>query len=126
MIFKIVLLSIIGVVFASYFKYIKPEYGIMIGLAISVIIFYAIVFKLSELTTSFINIFPSIDEQKPMLSVLIKMLGISYICELSSGICKDAGYNSISTSIVIIGKITIMVMGSSILISLIRYINELL
>ena len=60
------------------------------------------------------------------MEILIKMLGISYICELSAGICKDAGYHSIAMQIVIFGKITIMTLGSSILFSLIKIINTYL
>ena len=63
-----------------------------------------------------------IPNQMDYIGVLVKMLGISYICELSSGICKDAGYNSIATQIVIVGKITIMTLGSSILFVLIKLI----
>ena len=44
-------------------------------------------------------------------------------CELSAGICKDAGCQSIAVQIVILGKIVIMTLGASIIFSLIELIN---
>ncbi|MGN0514245.1 MAG: SpoIIIAC/SpoIIIAD family protein [Lachnospiraceae bacterium] len=119
---KIALIGIIGVIFGNYFKTVKGEYGVLIGLFISILIFYYIILKLEDLVAMFESLKNLIPNQMDYIGVLVKMLGISYICELSSGICKDAGYNSIATQIVIVGKITIMTLGSSILFVLIKLI----
>lgn len=120
---RIAIIGITGVIFANYFKTVKNEYGMLLGLFVSVLIFYFIVEKLSGLMEMIEEAGVFFGEHMDFLGVLIKMLGISYICELSSGICKDAGYSSIASQIVIIGKITIMTLGSSILFSLIKIIN---
>lgn len=120
---RIALIGITGVIFASYFKNIKNEYGMLIGLFITILIFYFIVEKLSGLLEMIEEAGVFFEEHMDFLGVLIKMLGISYICELSSNICKDAGYGAIASQIVIFGKITIMTLGSSILFSLIKIIN---
>jgi stage III sporulation protein AD len=126
MIIKIVVLAVAGVVFASYFKGVRAEYGLLVTLAVSIMIFYGIIVKLSEFISCFSEISSYFDGELALMSILIKMLGISYICELTAGICKDAGYNSAAASVVIFGKITIMVMGSSIIFSLMKIINALL
>lgn len=122
LVLKIALIGIIGVIFGNYFKTVKGEYGVLIGLFISILIFYYIILKLEDLVVMFESLKNLIPNQMDYIGVLVKMLGISYICELSSGICKDAGYNSIATQIVIVGKITIMTLGSSILFVLIKLI----
>lgn len=123
---RIALIGIAGVVFANYFKSVKSEYGLLIGLFVSILIFYYIVVKLAGLMDMMEEAGGLFDGSYNFMGILIKMLGISYICELSSGICKDAGYHSIATQIVIFGKITIMTLGSSILFSLIKIINTYL
>lgn len=123
LVFKVVLIGITGVIFANYFKNFKGEYGMLLGLFVSILIFYYIIVKLNGLLDIMDELEMFLGENTGFVDVLIKMLGISYICELSSGICKDAGYQSVSTQIVIFGKITIMMLGSSILFSLIKMIN---
>ena len=46
---------------------------------------------------------------------MMKMIGITYLAEFSSGICKDAGYQSIASQIEIFSKLTILAMGLPIL-----------
>lgn len=120
---RIALIGITGVIFANYFKNMKNEYGMLIGLFVTILIFYYIVEKLSGLMGMIEEAGVFFEEHMDFLGVLIKMLGISYICELSSNICKDAGYGAVAAQIVIFGKITIMTLGSSILFSLIKIIN---
>ncbi|MCM1468643.1 MAG: stage III sporulation protein AD [Alistipes sp.] len=120
---RIALIGITGVIFANYFKSVKNEYGMLIGLFVTILIFYYIVEKLSGLMDVIEETGMFFEEHMDFLGVLIKMLGISYICELSAGVCKDAGYNAIASQIVIFGKITIMTLGSSILFSLIKTIH---
>lgn len=123
MIVRIALIGITGVIFANYFKTVKNEYGMLIGLFVTILIFYYIVEKLSGLLEMIEDAGVFFEGHMDFLGVLVKMLGISYICELSSNICKDAGYGAIASQIVILGKITIMTLGSSILFSLIKIIN---
>ncbi|MDD6571038.1 MAG: SpoIIIAC/SpoIIIAD family protein [Thermoflexaceae bacterium] len=123
---RIALIGIAGVVFANYFKSIKSEYGMLIGLFVSILIFYYIMVKIAGLMDMMQEAGKMFESGFDFMEILIKMLGISYICELSAGICKDAGYHSVATQIVIFGKITIMTLGSSILFSLIKIINTYL
>lgn len=123
---KIAMIGIAGVVFANYFKSVKSEYGLLIGLFVSILIFYYIIMKLTGLLDMMGEVGELFEEGHQFMGILIKMLGISYICELSAGICKDAGYNSVAVQIVIFGKITIMTLGASILFSLIKIINAYL
>lgn len=123
---RIAVIGIAGVVFASYFKSMKSEYGMLIGLFVSILIFYYIIVKLAGLMDMMEEAGGLLENGFDFMGILIKMLGISYICELSAGICKDAGYHSIAAQIVIFGKITIMTLGSSILFSLIKIINTYL
>ena len=69
---------------------------------------------------TFINI------EKTYIGTLIKMLGITYLAEFSSGICKDAGYQALATQIEIFAKITISVLSLPILLALLRTIREFL
>ena len=57
---------------------------------------------------------------------MIKMIGITYLAEFSSGICKDAGYQSIASQIEIFSKLTILAMGLPILQTLLEVMTGFL
>lgn len=42
---------------------------------------------------------------------LLKSLGICFICQFSSDICKDAGQNALSSKVELAGKIMILILA---------------
>jgi len=42
------------------------------------------------------------------LGTLLKMIGITYVAEFASGICRDAGYGALGNQIQILGKLSVL------------------
>ena len=68
-----------------------------------------------------ISAFITMDNQ--YYGLLFKMIGITYLCEFCSGICKDSGYQAIGSQIEIFGKISILLAGVPILMTLLETIQ---
>ena len=45
------------------------------------------------------------------VSLLLKIIGITYVCDFASNLCKDSGYSALSNHIELFGKVAIMVAG---------------
>ena len=60
------------------------------------------------------------------LGVLLKMLGITYVAEFASNICKDSGCQTIAAQIQLFGKITVLALGMPVLLTLLRTIEAFL
>ena len=60
------------------------------------------------------------------VKVLIKMIGITYVAEFASGLCRDAGYASVGAQIEMFGKFSIMAVSMPILLALIETIEGFL
>ena len=60
------------------------------------------------------------------IGTLLKMLGITYIAEFSSNICKDAGYQTIAGQIEIFGKLAVLVLSLPILMALLDAVKGFL
>jgi stage III sporulation protein AD len=60
------------------------------------------------------------------LTALVKMIGITYIGQFSSGICKDAGYQATGAQIELFCKLSVMVLGMPVLLALLDTIQEFL
>ena len=57
------------------------------------------------------------------LILLLKMLGVAYVAEFASSICKDAGYQTIASQIEIFSKITILALSMPVLQALLETIQ---
>lgn len=125
-IIKVGVLGIIGVLLAVHFKGSKPEYGMYIGFAISILIFCYGLRQAQAVIEQFEVISGYLGGAKGYLSVLLRVIGITYICEFSSTICKDAGFGSVAEQIEILGKLSVMFAGIPILFAVIEQIQSLL
>lgn len=43
----------------------------------------------------------------PYISLLLKLIGITYLCDFSSQICEEAGFRNLSTQVTLFGKVFI-------------------
>lgn len=120
------ILAVAGILLAVQFKNTKTEYGLYISLVLSLFIFLSIIAKVEIIVRAFRSIGDYIDLDKTYVETLIKILGITYVAEFSSGICKDAGYQTIASQIQIFGKLTILVLSMPILSALLNTIKEFL
>ena len=119
-IIKISLLGVCGVMLGFLMKGTKPEYacfitvGIM-GLAAG---------KIRYLFESLGKIQEALPVDTEYISSLVKMVGITYIGQFASGICKDAGYSTTAAQIELFCKLSVMVLSMPVLMALLRTIQE--
>lgn len=120
---KVALIGIIGVLLAIQFKSQKAEYSLYIGFAVSLIIFAYAVQLLQVILGRIDALQTFLEGSGAYLGTLLKVVGITYLCEFAAGVCKDAGYSSISGQIEVFGKLTVLFAGMPILFAVIEYIG---
>ena len=54
------------------------------------------------------------------LAALLKMAGITYIAEFTSGICKDAGYSAVGNQVEMVGKLAILAVSAPVVLALVE------
>ena len=123
---RIVMLGMTGVLLGLFLKGTKPEYSIYISLAAGILIFFYMTEKLSYLFSSVLKIQEYLPLDTEYLTTLLKIIGITYIGQFSSGICKDAGYGAIGGQIEIFTKLYIMVLSMPVLLALMQTIHSVL
>lgn len=125
-IMQIGILGIAGALFAIQLKQQKAEYAIYICIAIGLLIFFSILNHLEVIVATLREISQFISLDTVYIGTLLKMLGITYIAEFASGICKDAGYQTIATQIEMFSKLTILVLSLPILLAMLQTIQDFL
>lgn len=122
-IIKIGVIGVLGALMAIQFKSGKSEYGIYISVALSMFIFVSIIGRPETIVDTIIKIGDKIQMNGVYISILLKMLGVTYVSEFASSICRDAGYQTIAQQIEIFSKLTITALGMPILLALLETIQ---
>lgn len=122
-IIKIGIFAVLGVLLALQFKSTKPEYATFIGITLGIFIFGYALNQLGVMLGSLYWLKEVFEGSQEYLAILIKIIGITYICEFSSAICKDAGFSTVAEQIEVIGKLAIMFAGMPILLALLELIQ---
>lgn len=125
-IIKIACLGLVGVLLGLFLRQIRSPFAEIISLATCLlIIFYSVsrlsgVFELVETLGGYISV------QKKYFLILLKIIGITYVADFSSSICRDAGYGAIAGQIEIFGKISILAVSSPIILALLETVYSFL
>lgn len=117
---KIGILGIVGALIGIQFKSQKQEYSMYIGFAVCIIIFSYGVQCLESILNTIFEWKELLGNSASYIGVLIKITGITYICEFCSGICKEAGFPAVAGQIEIAGKLSVLLSGMPILLALIE------
>ena len=100
------MIGIAGVLLALQIKAVKPEFSVYLSIATSVFLLLLAAEKLEVVVESVKLIQSSISIQSSYIQALLKIIGITYIAEFASDICRDAGYGAIAGQIGVFSKLS--------------------
>ena len=123
---QIALLGVAGTLLAIQCKGGKTEYGIYICAGISLLIFFSVIGRISVVAERLQEITAYIDLAPVYIEMLLKMLGITFVAEFSSALCRDAGYQTIAQQIEVFAKLAVLVLGLPVVFSLLEMIKDFL
>ena len=123
---QIGILGVAGALLAIQLKQVKSEFAVYICVAIGILIFMSLAGHLRTIIETVKELTKTINLDYGYITILLKILGITYVAEFSSGICKDAGFQTIASQIEIFSKISILVLSMPILVALIQTIQGFL
>lgn len=123
---RIVFLGVAGVMLAIQLKGQKPEYGIYIGIATGILLFGYAVRQTAAVMEQFGRLKAYLGGAESYLGVLLKVIGITYVCEFGADICKDAGHQTVAGQIEVLGKLSVMFAGLPVLFAVIDQIQSFL
>ena len=119
-------IGIAGVLLALQIKHTKPEYAVYLSVATGVFLLLLAAQRLEIVVESVRLIQNSISIQSSYIQVLLKIIGITYISEFASDICRDAGYSTIAGQIGIFAKLSILAISMPIVTALLDTIHSFL
>ena len=83
----------------------------VIGMSAGMIIFYYVLTQISVVVGFITEMLDMVAIEEKYYLQLLKMLGVAYVAEFASSICKDAGQQSIAAMVELFAKISIVVLS---------------
>lgn len=123
---EIAAIGVIAIIMAILFKKGKEEFSLYISIAACIVILLWGIGKLKIILEAINELQGYIQMNKAYVGILIKIIGITYITEFSSSLCKDSGYQAIAEQIELVGKLTILAISMPIMLALLETINGFL
>ena len=108
MLIKIIGIGLSGAVLSLIIKQYRPD----IAIAVPILTAAAITLLCVPYISSMIDMFERIADQSGIssqqLKIVIKIIGIAYICQFAADICRDAGESSVAAKVELGGKVLII------------------
>ena len=109
--YKIAVIGIVASFLGIAIKKDRGEYAILIGIAAGGFIFGYAILQLSVIVNFMKELIEKLPIKSDYLGVILKMLGVTYVAEFASNICKDAGYQAIAGQIEMFAKLAIVALS---------------
>lgn len=117
---KTALLGILTILIAMAMRQGKAEFSTFVSFTGSILIAWIAVQLLDGITGSLERLQKLISVDMEYITLLMKMIGVTYLSEFSSSICRDAGYSAVAGQIELVGKLTILTIGMPIVLALLE------
>ena len=119
-------IGIVTVLIAGQLKVLKSEYSLYLSVAVMLLIFFYSAGRLGGILSVMEQIQTSFPVNEIYVRTLLKIVGVSYIAEFASHVCRDAGYGAVGSQIEIFGKLTVLAVSMPILTALLETLNDFL
>ncbi|MDD5899820.1 MAG: SpoIIIAC/SpoIIIAD family protein [Lachnospiraceae bacterium] len=120
---KVVLIGVVAIFAVLLLKIGKPEFALAVSLAACVLILLFAGGTLAKVIADLKHLFQYVALPEGYLKILFKILGVSYLAEFGSALCKDAGQSAISGQIELAGKLVILAISMPVVTSLFETIS---
>ncbi len=104
---SVVVLALLAALMAVVLKQYKPEYAVVITIITAAVILIGIISMIVPIISEIRKMMDQAAIDYDYITILIKAVGICYITQFASDVCKDAGQISISNKIELAGKVAL-------------------
>lgn len=125
-IFQLIGIAFITAIAALVLKGTKPELALVVTIAGSIILLLFAFEILRNTVSLFSKIADVTGIESSLVKIILKMIGIGYLVEFSSGILCDFGQNALADKLTFCGKILVLVLSVPILENILSLILRLL
>jgi len=106
---KIILIAVITLIMGITLSIFNSEFKVYITVIFGIVVIFMLFKELKVYVEEIANLFVRYDIKTEYFSTILKIVGIAYICDFISLLCKDLDYESIGKKVEIAGKLIILI-----------------
>lgn len=114
----------VAAILSSFIRKERAELSVVMGMVAGMIIFYFVLTQISVVVRFVTEMLDMVTIEETYYLQLLKMLGVAYVAEFASSICKDAGHQSIAGMIELFAKISIVALSIPGLVFLVETLEQ--
>ncbi|MGN0165594.1 MAG: SpoIIIAC/SpoIIIAD family protein [Lachnospiraceae bacterium] len=122
---KIAAAGLVAVIICIQLSRDNKEFSFLVAIATGLYILAFGLSRLGQVVYEINSVLKQVGMGEGYISILLKCMGITYIGEFASGLCKDAGHASIGDQIELVAKLSILALSMPVLTALIDTIYGL-
>lgn len=121
---QLVLIAVVGMLIALTFRKQQADMSVIVSIGICLLLMFFMVQAFDALVSFIQKISGYMNLE--YVGVLLKLIGIAYVCEFAASLCKDAGYQAISGQIEVAGRVAMMIITIPVMLAIIDTIEQFL
>lgn len=125
-ILQVIGIGLIVTVLSLLMKQQRPELAMMLPLLGTAAIIFLVAPYLKEILTMFEQIAKEAGLESEYLRIVIKIIGVAYLCQFAAELCKDAGEGSMASKIELAGKVMILTLSMPIIYRLLDIVGNII
>lgn len=119
-------LAVAASILAVTVKSFRPEMGIQVTLAGGITLLIIAVSEFSGIADTFKNSLPGLGVDGESLALVFKVVGLTYITQLASDVCRDSGETALASKTEICGRLMIAAAALPTFISVAKTVTDLI
>ena len=123
---KIIGIGMIAAVLSLTVKQTRPEIAFALTILGAAGIILCLVPPVKGIHSMFWDIADRVGIESRYLKLIIKMIGVAYLCQFSAELCKDAGEGAIGSKIELGGKLLILSLSVPIVYRLLELVHAII
>lgn len=106
---KIIFIAVITLILGITLSKFNSEFKVYMTVIFGIVVIFMLFNELKIYLEDIVNLFARYDIKTEYFSTILKIVGIAYICDFISLLCKDLDYESVGKKVEIAGKLIILI-----------------
>lgn len=121
---RLAIVAVLGILAALFCRNRGMEFSILVSMAVCLMIIGFMLKGFEELADFLQQLTGSLN--LTYIGILLKLIGIAYVCEFASGLCRDAGYQAVAVQVEMAGRVAMMIISIPVMTAIIQTIQTLI
>lgn len=125
-VYQVLAVALIGLIFLVLLRRERPELAVLLSVAVGLVLLFTVLAQIRSLLDLLVGLITRAELDLHYAGSLIRIVGIAYLTEFGSQVCRDAGEASLAGKVELAGKVAILILAVPIMLAVVETLLLLL